>query len=68
MGEEDLVEIFTTKEGITVGGLDFKNALLDFEEGDIEGTTTKIVDSNTRIASENKLRKSYVLSSTRSRP
>ena len=32
--------------GVTVGGLDLEDTVLDFEEGDIEGATTEIEDEN----------------------
>jgi hypothetical protein len=45
------VKVLTTKSGITVSGLDFENTVLDFKDGDIESTTTKIVDGNNLITS-----------------
>lgn len=42
------VEVFTTKMGVTVGGLDLENTLLHLKDGDIESTTTQVVDSNHR--------------------
>ncbi|CAF3485171.1 unnamed protein product [Fusarium graminearum] len=44
------IEIFTTEMGITVGGLDLENTVLDLKDGDIEGTTTKIVDSDNAVS------------------
>jgi len=44
--DEVVIEIFTTEMGVTVGGLDFENTVLNGEEGDIEGTTTEIEDEN----------------------
>jgi len=44
--DNDDIEILTTKMGITVGRLDLENTLLDLKDGDIEGTTTKIENSN----------------------
>lgn len=35
--------------GITVGRFDFKDTLLDLENGDIKGTTTQIVDSDNLV-------------------
>ena len=46
VGGEGFVEIFTTEMGVTVGGLDFEDTGGDFEDGDIEGTTTEIVDGD----------------------
>jgi hypothetical protein len=43
------IEILTTKVGVTVGGLDLEDTVLDLEDGDIEGTTTKIVDSDNAV-------------------
>lgn len=40
------IEIFTSKMGIAVGGLDLEDTRLDLENGDIESSTTKIVDSD----------------------
>ena len=44
--DEDIVEILTTEMGVTIGGLDLENTILDFEEGDIESATTEIEDKN----------------------
>jgi len=41
-----VIEILTTKMGITSGGLDLKDALLDGQKRDIEGSTSKIEDKN----------------------
>jgi NAD-specific glutamate dehydrogenase len=35
---ETIIEIFSTKMGITSGGFDFENTLLDNEKGDIESS------------------------------
>jgi len=43
------IEVLTTEMGITVGRLDLEDTLLDFEDGDIEGTTAKIVDGNNLV-------------------
>lgn len=43
------IEILTTKVGVTVGGLDLEDTVLDLEDGDIEGTTTKIVDGDNAV-------------------
>lgn len=43
------IEILTTKVGVTVGGLDLEDTVLDLEDGDIEGTTTKIVDGDDAV-------------------
>ena len=44
--DDTVVEIFTTKVSVTSGRLDFENALFNSENGNIEGTTTEIVDEN----------------------
>jgi hypothetical protein len=36
--------------GITVGGLDLEDTLLDLQNGDIESTTTQIVDSDNTVS------------------
>ena len=46
MVKEVGVEILTTKVSVTSGSLDGENATLDVEEGDIESTTTEIVDED----------------------
>jgi hypothetical protein len=48
LAEDDkvVIEIFTTEMGVTVGGLNLENTVLNGEEGDIEGTTSKIEDEN----------------------
>lgn len=49
VADEGDVEIFTTKVGVTVGRLDLKDTVLDLEDGDIESTTSKIVDSDDAV-------------------
>ena len=43
------VEILTTQVGVTSGGLDSEDTTLDVQEGNIESTTTKIVDENVAL-------------------
>jgi len=43
------VEVLTTKVGVTVGGLDLEHTVRDLEDGDIEGTSTKIVDGDDTV-------------------
>ncbi|ROW02352.1 hypothetical protein VSDG_02455 [Cytospora chrysosperma] len=43
------VEILTAQVGITVGGLDLKDTVLDLQDGDIESTTAEIVDSDNTV-------------------
>lgn len=40
------VEVLTTESSVTVGGLDFEDSTGDFENRDIVGTTTEIVNSD----------------------
>ena len=47
--EEVGVEVLTTKVGVTGGGLNGEDTALDVEEGNIEGTTTKIVDEHVAL-------------------
>ena len=44
--DENDVEVLTTEVSVTVGGLDLEHTLLHLQNGDIEGTTTEIVDSD----------------------
>lgn len=43
------VEVLTTKMSVTSGGLDSEHTTLDVQEGDIESTTTKIVNKNVTL-------------------
>jgi len=47
--DKTVIEIFTTKMGVTSGGLDFEDTVLDGQERDIEGTTTKIEDEDVAL-------------------
>ena len=47
--DQDAVEVITTQVGVTVGGLHFENAVAEVENGDIERTTTKVVDGNRHV-------------------
>ncbi len=40
------IEIFTTEMGIAIGGLNFKNAFADFQNGDIKGAAAQIKNRN----------------------
>ncbi len=40
------IEVFTTKECITVGRFHFEQAVVDFQNGHIECTTTKVINSD----------------------
>lgn len=46
VADEGDIEVLTTEMSVTVGGLDLEHAVLDLEDGDIESSTTKIIDSN----------------------
>lgn len=50
VADEVNIEVLTTKVGVTVGRLDLEDTLLDLKDGDIEGTTTKIVDSDDTVS------------------
>jgi hypothetical protein len=43
------IEVLTTKVGVTVGRLDLEDTVLDLKDGDIEGTTAKIVDGDNAV-------------------
>jgi len=47
--DEVNVKVLTTKVGVTVGGLDLEHTLLNLENGDIESTTTQIVDGDDTV-------------------
>ena len=49
VADESDIEILSSQVGVTVGGLDLKNTLLDLENGDIKGSSTEIVDSDDLI-------------------
>ena len=40
------VKVFTAKERISIGGFDFKQAVVNFQNGDIECPTAKVIDGN----------------------
>lgn len=44
--DERNVEIFSTKVGVTVGGLDLEDSLLHLKDGDIESSSTEIVNGD----------------------
>lgn len=44
--DNTLVKVLTTKVGVTGGSQNLKDSVVNGEEGDIEGTTTKIVDND----------------------
>jgi hypothetical protein len=44
------VKVLTTKVGVTVGGLDLEDTVLDLEDRDIESTTAKIIDGDNAVS------------------
>ena len=49
--DHSVIEIFSTKMGISSRRLDFKDSILNGEKRDIEGTTTKIKDQDVLLCS-----------------
>lgn len=47
--KEVSIEILTTKVSVTSSGLDSEDTTLDVQQGDIEGTTTEIVDKDVAL-------------------
>jgi hypothetical protein len=47
--DEAVVEVLTTKVSVTSGGLNLEDALLNGQEGNIEGTTTQIEDQDVAL-------------------
>ena len=48
--DETIIKIFSAKMGITSGGLDFENTLLNSEERDVESSSTEIEDEDVAFA------------------
>ena len=44
--QDGLIKVLSAEDGVTVGGLHLKDATGELQDGDIEGTTSEIVDSN----------------------
>lgn len=44
--DEGVVKVLTAEKSVTVSGFDFEDTLLDFEDGDIEGSSTEIIDGD----------------------
>ena len=49
MFQKDNVEVFTTKVGITVGGLHLEDTFLYLKDRDIECGSTQVVNGNDRV-------------------
>ena len=48
--DDTVVEVFSTKMGVTSGGLDFKDTLLDSQERYIESSSTQVENENVPFA------------------
>merc|ERR1719324_252775 len=44
--DENVIEVLTSKMGVSVGGLDLENSVLNGKEGHIESATTEIEDEH----------------------
>jgi hypothetical protein len=49
VADEVDIEILTAQMSVTVGGFDLKDTLLDLENGDIEGSSSQIVDCDNLV-------------------
>lgn len=49
VADKNDIEVLPTKMGVSIGRLDLEYALLNFEDGNVESTTTKIEDSDDTI-------------------
>ncbi|CEO96728.1 hypothetical protein PBRA_005332 [Plasmodiophora brassicae] len=47
--DEAVVEVLATEVGVTGGGLDLEDAVLDCQDGDIERTTTQVKDQDVHL-------------------
>jgi hypothetical protein len=47
--DDSVVEIFSSQVGVTGGSEDLEDALFDREEGDVESTTTEVIDDDLRF-------------------
>ena len=52
MVDEAVIEVFTTKMGVTSGGLDLEDTLLDSEEQNIESSSPEIEDEDVALAND----------------
>lgn len=44
--DESVVEVLASEKSVAVGGFDFEDTLLDFKDGNIEGASSEIIDSD----------------------
>lgn len=47
---DSVVEVFSSKMSVTSGGKDFEYTVVDGKKGNIESSTTEIVDNDLRLA------------------
>jgi len=52
MFEKVLIKIFSTQEGVSIGGFHLKNSLLDLQDRDIKRPAAKIIHSNSGIKTD----------------
>ena len=46
MLDESVVEVLASEKSVAVGRFDFEDTLLDFKDGNIEGASSEIIDSD----------------------
>mmetsp|Transcript_11211 Transcript_11211/g.41976 ORF Transcript_11211/g.41976 Transcript_11211/m.41976 type:complete len:234 (+) Transcript_11211:1024-1725(+) len=55
---QNIIEILSSQEGVSVGGSHLENSVLDLQNGNIKSTTTQIVYSHNAVLSIESIRKS----------
>ena len=45
-GEQEVVDVVAAQMGVAVGGLHFKDAVAQFEDGNVEGAAAEIIDGD----------------------